>query len=163
VIVLTGRALAENDVRRLSRGVTAVLGKGLFSAEETLAHVTRALRRREQTASETQHIVRRAMAYVHHHYAEPISPGTLATHVGVSKRHLARCFRQQLDISPVTYLNRYRVRQAKALLETSDETVTGVALAVGFSDGHYFGRVFRREVGVSPSAYRKGERAEGTE
>jgi AraC-like DNA-binding protein len=44
------------------------------------------------------------------------------------------------------------------LLEKSGLSVTEVALAVGFSSSSYFGRVFRQEVGLSPSAYQRGER-----
>jgi AraC-like DNA-binding protein len=58
----------------------------------------------------------------------------------------------------MTYLRRYRVRQAKAFLEQGDMLITEVALAVGFADSNYFARVFRREVGVSPRAYQQGLR-----
>jgi AraC-like DNA-binding protein len=58
----------------------------------------------------------------------------------------------------MTYLSRYRIRQARALLEAGELNVTEAAVAVGFSDSAYFGRVFQREVGVSPGAYRRGLR-----
>jgi transcriptional regulator GlxA family with amidase domain len=82
----------------------------------------------------------------------------LAQRLGVSERHLDRCFHQEMGLPPMTYLNRYRVKRAKELLETSNHSVTEVALAVGFSDSNYFGRVFRQEVGVSPGAYQRGDR-----
>ena len=59
----------------------------------------------------------------------------------------------------MTYLTRYRIVQAKRLLELSEESILDIALDIGFSSGSYFGRVFHREVGVTPSAYRRGERA----
>jgi AraC-like DNA-binding protein len=61
-------------------------------------------------------------------------------------------------MSVMTYLNRYRVRQAKILLEKGDQSITDVAFAVGFSGSSYFGRVFRQEIGISPGAYQRGER-----
>lgn len=42
------------------------------------------------------------------------------------------------------------------MLRNTDLSVTGVAMACGFSDGNYFGDVFRRLTGVSPREYRKG-------
>jgi two-component system response regulator YesN len=63
-----------------------------------------------------------------------------------------------MGITLNNYLSRYRVQQAKALLATGDLTVTEVAMKVGFTDSGYFGRVFRREIGVSPSAFQRGER-----
>jgi AraC-like DNA-binding protein len=98
------------------------------------------------------------MAYLHEHYAEPISRGQLARQINVSESYLADCFHQELGISPMTYLTRYRVKQARSLLEAGELNVTEVAGAVGFSDSAYFGRVFQREVGVSPGAYRRGQR-----
>jgi DNA-binding response OmpR family regulator/anti-sigma regulatory factor (Ser/Thr protein kinase) len=156
VIVLTGQVLTEEDMARLNQGVASVLGKGLFSVEETLAHVEAALRHRRKLGFETQQIVRKAMAYIHDHYAQAISRQDIASYVGLSERHLTRCFRKEMGVTPIAYLNRYRVMQAKAMLEVSDKNITEVAMAVGFSDSSYFGRVFRQEVGISPSAYRQG-------
>jgi len=95
------------------------------------------------------------MAYVHEHYPEVFTRETLARYVGVSEDYLTRCFRQELGLTPMAYLNRYRVSRAKEMLSAGRKSVTEVAIAVGFSDTKYFSRVFRREVGVSPAAYRR--------
>ena len=158
VIVLTGQVLTEDDMARLNRGVASVLGKGLFSVEETLGIMGATLAHRCRPSVETQRVVRRAMAYVHTHHPERVSLKEIAAYVGLSEQHLIRCFRKEIGITPIEYLKRYRIRQAKALLETGDKSITEVALEVGFSDSSYFARVFRREVGVSPSGYRRGER-----
>jgi len=155
VIVLTGRVLTERDMARLNRGVATVLSKGVFSAEEMLAHMEEALARNRRLGNETQRLVRKAMAYIHEHYTEPITREDVARCVSASKDYLGRCFRQEMRVTPMAYLNRYRVKQAKALLEAGEKNVTEVARAVGFSDSNYFSRVFRQEVGMSPSAYRR--------
>ncbi len=58
----------------------------------------------------------------------------------------------------MAYLSRYRLLQARELLTNSDLTITQVALAVGFSESAHFTRMFQREVGVTPRAYRRGQR-----
>jgi signal transduction histidine kinase/AraC-like DNA-binding protein len=155
VVVLTGQVLTEKEMVRLNRGVATVLSKGLFSLEETLAHVDTALERNRRLSDEAQRLVRRAMAYIHTHYAEPISRTDLARHVALSEDYLTACFRKELGVTPIAYLNRYRVSQAKQLLAGTGKSVTEIALEVGFSDSGYFSRVFRREVGLSPEAYRQ--------
>jgi signal transduction histidine kinase/AraC-like DNA-binding protein/ABC-type sugar transport system substrate-binding protein len=155
VIVLTGQALTEKDMARLNRGVATVLRKGLFSVEETLAHLDAALERRRKLSADAQRLVRQAMAYLHEHYAEAISREDLARHVGLSDDYLTHCFRQEVGMTPIAYLNRYRVDQAKQLLKNTSQSITDIALAVGFSDSGYFSRVFRREVGLSPEAFRR--------
>jgi YesN/AraC family two-component response regulator len=158
VIVLTAQALTQADMARLNRGVTNVLNKGLFSVEETLTHVEAALARNKHLGSEAQRLVRKAMAAIHEQYAEPISLKQIARAVGVSKEYMARCFHQETGMTVVTYLNRYRIGQAKARLEAGETNLTAIALEVGFSSGPYFSRVFRQEVGMPPSAYRQARR-----
>jgi signal transduction histidine kinase/DNA-binding response OmpR family regulator/ABC-type sugar transport system substrate-binding protein len=156
VIVLTAQVLSETDMARLNQGVATVLGKGLFNAQETLAHMEAALARNRKLGNEAQRLVRKAMAYLHTHYAELVSREGVARYVGVSESYLTRCFHQETGVTPMVYLNRYRVNKAKELLLNGEKSVTEVAMAVGFSDSNYFGRVFRREVGVSPGAFRRG-------
>jgi AraC-like DNA-binding protein len=158
VIILTAQVLSERDMARLNRGVAAVLSKGMFSMEEVAARITATLERSKRLGSDTQHMVRQAMAYIHEHYAESVSREAIASHVGVHENYLSRTFHQEVGVTPMIYLNRYRVRQAKALLD-ENQSVTEVALAVGFSSSAHFSRVFSAEVGVSPSAYRRGDRA----
>jgi signal transduction histidine kinase/DNA-binding LacI/PurR family transcriptional regulator/AraC-like DNA-binding protein len=155
VIVVTGQVLTEAEMARLSQGVATVLSKGLFSLDETLAHLDAALERQHRLSSEAQRLVRKAMAYVQQSYQEPLSRHDLARHVGMSDDYLTYCFRQELGMTPIAYLNRYRIAQAKRLLRESDKAITEIALDVGFSDSGYFSRVFRREVGMSPEAFRR--------
>jgi signal transduction histidine kinase/DNA-binding response OmpR family regulator len=155
VIVLTGQVLTENDMARLNHGVATVLSKGLFSPEETLAHVDAALERNRELSQQAQGLVRQAMAYIHEHYAESISRTDLAEHVALNEDYLTACFRRELGVTPITYINRFRVNQAQQLLLDTDKSVTEIALDVGFSDSGYFSRVFRREVGLSPTDYRQ--------
>jgi AraC-like DNA-binding protein len=158
VIVLTGQVLTQHDMARLNRGVTNVLKKGLFTVEETLTQVEAALARNKNLGSDTQRLVRKAMACVHEHYTEPISLKDVARDVGMSKEYLARCFHQETGVTLVTYLNRYRISQAKLRLATSEKSLAEIALEVGFSSGPYFSRVFRQEVRMSPSEYRRAGR-----
>lgn len=156
VIILTAQTLTAQDMSRLNRGMVSVLSKGIFSEEETVQHLEHVLARQRKSVSEAQRFVLQAMAYIHAHYMDPISRSAIADHVGVSERHLTRCFRQEIGVTPSSYLNRYRVKQAKRLLEAGKMSITDIAMAVGFSSGGYFSRVFRQEMGVSPMAYQQG-------
>jgi DNA-binding response OmpR family regulator len=158
VIVLSAQILTSHDMTRLQEGVAVVLGKGLFSIEEVLTQVEAALSHSKRLGGQTSHTVRQAMAFIHEHYDEPISRTDMARHVSITERYLTHCFRQEMNITPMAYINRYRVKRAKMLLEQGNMNITEVALAVGFSDGSYFNRVFRKEVGLTPGAYQRGKR-----
>ncbi len=155
VIVITGKVLTEADMERLNRGVATVMSKGIFNPEETLAHLEAALTRRRRLSDQAQVLVRKAMAYIHSNYADPITREDLARHVGMSEDYLTYCFRQELGMTPIDYLNRYRVLQAQRLLVDTDKSITTIALDVGFSSSSYFSRMFRRQVGQSPEEYRR--------
>jgi signal transduction histidine kinase/DNA-binding LacI/PurR family transcriptional regulator/DNA-binding response OmpR family regulator len=153
VIVITSQSLNQHDIDRLNQGMVSILGKSIFSKEETLEHISAFLNNRRKQNSEIQQAILKSMAFIHMHYKEPITRRDIADHVGLSERHLDRCFQQGMKISPMTYLNRYRVYQARNLLDTKKIGITAVAMEVGFSSSGYFARVFRDEVGVSPRAY----------
>lgn len=72
VIILTAHLLSDADLERCNRGVASILGKGLFSAEETLEHIETALMRQHILSRATQQLIRKAMAYIHAHYSEPL-------------------------------------------------------------------------------------------
>jgi AraC-like DNA-binding protein len=157
VIILTGQTLTSEDMERLNKDSAHILGKGIFTAEEILQRISSVLSHKRSTSSETQRIVMKAMAFIHTHYADPISRSSIAAHIGVSERHVTRCFHQEAGLTPITYLNRFRIRQARAMLDSGINCITDIALAVGFSTSGYFTRVFRQETGQSPRAYLRGE------
>jgi len=158
VVILSSKTITEADMVRLNQGVATVMSKGLYDVNEMLSHIESALSRNRTLGTESQRLVRKAMAYIHEHYAEELTREVVARHINVSEVHLARCFRQETGITPMAYLNRYRINQAKTILTTTNESITSVAMAVGFSDSNYFSRFFREKVGCSPLVYRRKHR-----
>lgn len=157
VIVVTGKVLSEPEIERLNQGVTAVLAKGVFSSEETIGHINRALEQKRRISVEAKRLVRSAMLYLHESYAHSISRKDIAKYIGVSEDYMTFCFRQELGITPILYLQRYRINQAKRMLVETNQSITSIAFSVGFSDSGYFSRIFRRETGVSPEKFRQSQ------
>jgi transcriptional regulator GlxA family with amidase domain len=54
----------------------------------------------------------------------------------------------------IDYIHALRLEAAKELLETADLPVEAVANEVGYEDASFFGRLFRRKVGLTPAQYR---------
>jgi YesN/AraC family two-component response regulator len=161
VIVLTAQILTSADMEHLQQGVTAVLGKEVFTSDEVLSQVEQALARSRRLGAEAQRIVRLAMGYMHEHYAEEITRGELAASLSINERYLTRCFRDETGLTPFAYLTRYRIKQARDLLDTTKLSITDIAQMTGFADSSHFSRTFQKEVGVAPRAYRHRASPEG--
>jgi len=147
--------LTQEEMARLNQGVTSVLNKGLFSSNEIISHINQALQRKKEISKDAQRLVRQAMVFVHDHYTEQISRVNIANHVNISEDYLTFCFRKELGITPIKYLRRHRIKQAKILLKASQISITEIAFSVGFSDSSYFSRIFHQETGVSPEEFRQ--------
>lgn len=88
-------------------------------------------------------------------YMEEWSEGRAADFLGLSYWYFSRFFKRVTGTSFLRVLNRVRIREARKLLTESDMPVGEVAFRTGFSSHDHFLRSFKREVGLSPSRFRK--------
>lgn len=79
---------------------------------------------------------------------------SLCRDVGVSHAHLLRLFKKEYGLTLINYVIKKRVMYACELLETTDLSVTAVALSCGFSDILHFMKIFKRETGTTALEYR---------
>lgn len=103
--------------------------------------------------------VRRCTEYVRDHARENIGLEQLAALVGLSPFHFARAFKQSTGVPPHRYQLQVRIEKAKALLSMTDVPVTDIAFDVGYESSQALARLFRREVGISPTDYRRQRRS----
>ncbi|THF80751.1 AraC family transcriptional regulator [Cohnella fermenti] len=107
---------------------------------------------RSHPQSERMH---RAAEWIKEHYREPLQLADMAAAVHLSPGHFRALFKDSTGRSPIEYLMRHRIDQAKRLLLYSDRTVGEIADFVGYADIHYFSRIFKRIEGMSPLHYRE--------
>lgn len=96
----------------------------------------------------------KAKDYIRANYNREISLAEIAAQCGVSEFHLVRQFREKFSLTPFEYLRNYRVECARPLL-TKSESITQVALSVGFYDHSHFLKNFKRITGMLPKHIRK--------
>jgi len=110
---------------------------------------------RESRGGLNRHQLARVIDFVHAHFAQDIPLTSLAAVAGLSPYHFARLFKQSTGLAPHQYLIQVRVERAKGLLLHSCESITGIALQVGFCDQSHFATHFKRTYGVTPRAFRQ--------
>jgi len=93
-------------------------------------------------------------SYIDEHYAENLSLEQLTRISLMQKSYFMHQFKKYFGTSPIRYLNRVRIENAKLLLVNTDMPVTEIAADVGFNTPAYFSEMFLRDVGFTPSAFR---------
>lgn len=93
--------------------------------------------------------------YIESHLGEDISLTLLADRFYFSPQYISKKFKENYDMTIMNYLTQLRMDKAKSLLSHSDISIIEISQLVGYEDDNYFGKVFRKHVGESPSQYRK--------
>jgi AraC-like DNA-binding protein/mannose-6-phosphate isomerase-like protein (cupin superfamily) len=94
-------------------------------------------------------------SYVEDHFSEPIRLERASRSCGMSTSHFISFFKNATGQSFLSYLNHYRVERAQQLLSGTEKSITEIGQETGFCDQSYFGMIFRRLVGMTPSDYRR--------
>lgn len=111
---------------------------------------------RNYANAECSRLIREVMAYIQLHYEEELTLSLLAETFGRNASSLSNLFSRETGMSVTAYIQRTRVEKALKLLHTTEMSVSEVAAAVGYQDFSYFSKIFSRQVGCSPRAYRNG-------
>lgn len=93
--------------------------------------------------------------YLHQNFSSPITNETVGQYFSYHPNYLNKLMVQATGKSLHQYLIDYRISRAIDLLSTTDESISGIALRVGFQDVCHFNRIFRQKTHHSPSEYRK--------
>lgn len=104
-----------------------------------------------QTASR----IDQAISFLEQHYHQQISLDELAIQVQLSPAHLSRTFKQKTGVGIVDFIHRLRCEEACRLLRLTDQSISRIAMNVGYDELAYFSRCFRKQIGYAPRAYRQ--------
>jgi AraC family transcriptional regulator len=97
----------------------------------------------------------RIATYVEANLTERLSTVQLAALVRLSTSHFCRAFKADLGCSPHQYVIRRRIVRSKTLMLETEVSLAQIALECGLADQAHLSRLFRRRVGMSPSAWRR--------
>lgn len=123
---------------------------------ELLAFIGRCGREPVQLPTEvTEAAIQEAAQYIYHHFAEPLTLVEVARRVHMTPTYFSRKFKKVTGFGYKEYITHVRLKEASRMLLETSVSVTEIALSCGFSDGNYFGDLFKKEKGISPRIYRK--------
>ncbi len=93
--------------------------------------------------------------FIEEHLAEEVRLSALAALVDLSPYHFARAFKESFGVPPHRYHMLRRMERAKSLLAEPGNSVTAIALGLGFAETSSFSASFRKLTGSSPREYRR--------
>ena len=109
--------------------------------------------KRENTTAD---IMEEMENYIKKHMTEAVTAAELAERFGLVAPYLSKLFKEYSGYTPPQYLQKIRLDQAKKLLESEQNYLAkDVAEMVGYPNPLYFSKVFKKNIGIYPSEYRK--------
>lgn len=114
------------------------------------------MNRRMQSSYEPQlnsDIINKLLARLNKHYMEAWDVSMMANFCHFSPDYFSHQFKKATGVSPIQFLNRLRIEQAKEMLLTGNLTVAEVSELVGYKDPLYFSRIFKKITGFSPKMF----------
>ncbi|MDR0947299.1 MAG: AraC family transcriptional regulator [Ruminococcus sp.] len=113
------------------------------------------------TISSFQKLYKRMLAatdYIHEHFNEDVTNEDLSEQVHFSIGTFCRYFKKINGLTPINYLNKYRISRSRILLMNTDKKVSDIALLCGYNNISHFNRDFKKYMKCTPTDYRKPEK-----
>ncbi len=145
--------------RELADRMGSLLGapQGLSELTEPLSDTVLRLIARMRAPHQRDSFADTVLRFIDGHYAENLAVSDIACAAHVSPGHLCREFRKETGVSLMQFLQQFRLERAKDMLLNTDEKVHDIARLTGFQSATYFGAVFKRQMHMTPNAYRNEE------
>lgn len=150
--LLTSLAATDKRQKRGEQEINALFSYFVYllskiEADESNAHTS--------DENKMSPLVLRVINYFNEHYDEHITLDGLSQSFFASKTTLIYNFKRYTNCSPIDFLLSVRLTKAKERLVNTKKSIEEIALSCGFSSANYFGLIFKKKEGLSPSDYRK--------
>jgi two-component system response regulator YesN len=110
-------------------------------------------KKKERSAS----LIKKAKAFIVENYAKQISLDDVSREINVSPYYFCKVFKEETGVNFIDYLTNIRIEKAKELMLRSDLSIKEICGKIGYSDPNYFSRIFKKNMGVTPTEYKEGK------
>ena len=154
----------EQDYKNRSFGWELAVSSSLYAIwKELVCHLQESLAEHDAPAADGARMRRNqrlkdTLAYIREHFTEKITLDEIAKHLHLSTNECCRFFKKNMNCTLFEYITEYRLSKSMELLEHTDLPVSQIAYESGFGSSSYFIEKFRKNVGMTPAAFRKAGR-----
>lgn len=123
------------------------VGEKIITEKDYLAY--------QELTNDTAEVLRQAKEYIETHYDKEVTNESVAKHFAFSPSYFSTLFKKYHGITFIDHVTNVRIQRACKLLKDTKKPTYVIASLVGYEDQRYFSQVFKRKMGMTPSAYRK--------
>ncbi len=105
---------------------------------------------------ESNSMITKAKEYIDKYYYKGISLDDVSREVDISPYYFSKLFKEDTGENFIYYLTSIRIEKAKQLLKNQSLSVKEIGIKVGYSDPNYFSRIFKKNMGKTPTEYKEG-------
>lgn len=109
----------------------------------------------DNPSDKSSHRLEKVFNYINLNFCEPISVEKIAAHIGLTPNSFCRFFKKMTSKTFIQFLNDFRIGKAIELIHQRDKNLIEVMYDCGFQDQSYFGKIFKKKQGMTPSGYVK--------
>ena len=110
---------------------------------------------RPYTAGLAPYQLKQVLEYIQAQLSQELSLDRMAAQAGLSRSHFANQFKQAMGVAPHQYVSQQRIEKARRLLRSPHRSITDIALECGFANQSHLTKVFKKQTGTTPRAYRQ--------
>ena len=110
---------------------------------------------REVNKEKKGDVIQKAIQYMKNNLHKRLSLEDIASHTGYSPSRFGQVFLKKTGQPPLNYFNQLKIQKACQLLDFSELKIKEIASELGFYDQYYFSKVFFKQIGESPTQYKK--------
>ena len=142
----------EQEQRKSDEFSKVVIKRALYDIFVTILRYGSKIK---QTCGKKTDAIEQALIYINENYVQDISLSSVAKIAYMEETYFSKKFKKLTGFGFSEYLTHTRIKAAEELLKNSDLSINEISDQCGFSGGNYFGDLFKKINGVSPSVYRK--------
>jgi AraC-like DNA-binding protein len=155
--VITINAITQKYVQLLDSVKEAIMQHSYI--EDMIVELTSAVHEYKLSMGDYSAPIQKVIEYIDFHLSEEILIDDLSRAANVSGSHLSKVFKKETGRTITEYIAGKRCEKAAGFLRDTDNEIQEISSFVGYSDNNYFVKVFKKVYGMTPSGYRKKNRA----
>lgn len=110
---------------------------------------------RNHSLEDYSHTIRKAIDYINLHLQEPLSLSYISERIGKNNSFLSNQFKKETGQTITQFIHERRIEYAVHLFNTTNVSIQEVAERVGILELNYFSKLFKKQIGMAPSEYKK--------